>query len=263
MKLKFQFIIAAFIALVVYAPIAHGQANLTFSGGGGTQLVTKLTRSVSYTITNTNCATATVTTPFFNLDETGNITPTGAYAAVTGNISFSVNSGTSVAITSEGSGFTGGDTTANDIALTGSGPTNLANGSTVVLSAGTVTTTTNIAVARPANGSYVTYITNGNGVRCSSNGVAIGPTAANVTVSGRVKTATGRGIRNVQITLTDSSGNTKTAISTTFGYYHFDDVAAGETVTLSVKARQFRFAQSTIVRTTNDSISDADFVSEQ
>jgi hypothetical protein len=67
----------------------------------------------------------------------------------------------------------------------------------------------------------------------------------------------------VQVTLTDSAGSTKTAQTTAFGYYRFDGIAAGETVTLSVKARQFRFAQPTVVRTTNDSISDANFVSEQ
>jgi hypothetical protein len=34
-------------------------------------------------------------------------------------------------------------------------------------------------------------------------------------------------------------------------------------VTLSAKARRFKFNQSSIVRTTNDSVADADFVSEQ
>jgi endonuclease G len=91
----------------------------------------------------------------------------------------------------------------------------------------------------------------------------VGPTAASVLVSGRVINHSGRGIRNVQITLTDSTGNTRTAQTTTFGYYRFNDVAAGETITLSVKARSFRFSQSTIVRTTNESIADANFVSEQ
>lgn len=93
--------------------------------------------------------------------------------------------------------------------------------------------------------------------------MALAPTAAPVTISGRVTTSAGRGIRNVQITMIDSQGNQRTAHTTAFGYYRFDDVAAGETVTLSAKARRFRFDQSTIVRTTNDSISDADFVSEK
>lgn len=89
------------------------------------------------------------------------------------------------------------------------------------------------------------------------------PTAVSVVVSGRVMTASGRGIRNVSITLTDSTGNQRTAVSTAFGHYRFDNVAAGETVILSAKAKHFIFAQPTIVRTTGDPVIDADFVSEQ
>jgi uncharacterized repeat protein (TIGR01451 family) len=89
----------------------------------------------------------------------------------------------------------------------------------------------------------------------------IGATAAPVSISGRVVTASGRGIRNVQITMIDSQGTERTTQTTAFGYYCFDNVEAGETITLSVKARRFKFAQSSIVRTTNDSVTDADFVS--
>ena len=93
--------------------------------------------------------------------------------------------------------------------------------------------------------------------------VQIAPTAASVGVSGRVITQSGRGIRNVQITLIDANGNERTAQTTAFGYYRFDDVTAGKTVTLSAKARRYRFNQSSIVRTTNESVTDANFVSEQ
>lgn len=88
------------------------------------------------------------------------------------------------------------------------------------------------------------------------------PTAANVSVVGRAMNSSGRGIRNVMITLTDANGIERTAQTTAFGYYHFDDVTAGETVTLTAKARRFKFNQSSIVRTTNESINDADFISE-
>ena len=87
-----------------------------------------------------------------------------------------------------------------------------------------------------------------------------GATAATVSVGGRVLTASGRGIRNVQITLTDSAGGERTTQTTGFGYYRFEDVAAGETVTLSAKARRFKFNQTSIVRTTNESITDAHFI---
>lgn len=90
---------------------------------------------------------------------------------------------------------------------------------------------------------------------------AAGPTAAPVVVSGRVISASGRGIRNVMITMTDANGIERTTQSTAFGHYRFENVTAGETVTLTAKARRFKFDQSTIVRTTNESVSDADFIS--
>jgi endonuclease G len=87
----------------------------------------------------------------------------------------------------------------------------------------------------------------------------VGPTAANVSVSGRVTTESGRGVRNVQITLTDSNGNTRTAQTTSFGYYRFDSVEAGETVVLAARAKGQRFVQSSLIKTVNEQISDADF----
>ena len=74
------------------------------------------------------------------------------------------------------------------------------------------------------------------------------PTAASVTVGGRVLAANGIGIRNVRITLTGASGETRTAISSAFGYFRFDNVAAGETYIFSVFAKRFAFSQPTQVR---------------
>jgi hypothetical protein len=52
MKLSIRFIISAFIAIVVYLPAAHGQANLTFSGGNNVPLSITLQQPVAYTITD-------------------------------------------------------------------------------------------------------------------------------------------------------------------------------------------------------------------
>jgi hypothetical protein len=124
---------------------------------------------------------------------------------------------------------------------------------------------TGLLFNNPSTGIQTFQFNSGTPAANTTNGLfsVLGPTSANISVSGRVITASGRGIRNVQITLIDAQGNQRTATSTTFGYYRFDNVAAGETVTLSVKARQFRFNQPTIVRTTNESVSNADFVSQQ
>lgn len=132
-----------------------------------------------------------------------------------------------------------------------------------------VRVTFTVAASAPAGTTNVT-LTNVNAsndlaqnlVITSQNGTVTvtAPTAATVSVSGRVLSSQGRGIRNVTITMTDAQGNERTARTTGFGYYRFDEVAAGETVTLTAKARRYRFTQSSIVRTTNESFSDADFV---
>lgn len=78
------------------------------------------------------------------------------------------------------------------------------------------------------------------------------PTAANVSISGRAATANGRGIANVVITMTDSNGALRTATTTSFGYYSFPDVTAGETYILSAKGKRYKFAQSSQVVNVND-----------
>jgi hypothetical protein len=258
-KPKLQLIFAVIAVLAISISAAFGQANLTFSGGNGTPLSITLQQSVSYTITS-----ACPSSPIFIFDEAGN--PFNfSFPPGISTMTFSINGGTSRPITNANSGFSGDSvTTPNDIYVYGSAP-GTAIGNTVVLSAGTYTTTGNVAAAKPADGSFVTFVRGfeGGPIRCSTNGVALGTTAAPVSISGRVTTASGRGIRNVMITMTDSQGNERAARTTAFGYYGFDDVAAGETVTITAKAKQFRFTQSTIVRTTNESVGDADFVSGQ
>ena len=74
------------------------------------------------------------------------------------------------------------------------------------------------------------------------------PTAAEVTVGGRILTADGRGIRNVLVTMVKSNGESRTVISSTFGYFTFADVAVGETYVFSVSAKRYTFSQPTLIR---------------
>lgn len=259
MKLKLQFIIATIIVSAICISDAFGQqAQLTFSGSGGSQFSVTLQNTVTYTIGSTPCTNASIFV--FKGVGTPQSAADPAFQDVTGNITFTVNGGAATPINTQANQFTVNEVMPNDLVLYNAPFSSLPANSTIVLSPGTVTTVNNINGTLPANGSFDTFIVNSNGVRCAS---AVTPTAASVLVSGRVTTAQGRGIRNVQITLTDANGNERTAQTTAFGYYRFDDVTAGETVTLTAKARRFKFNQSSIVRTTNESISDADFVSEQ
>jgi hypothetical protein len=88
----------------------------------------------------------------------------------------------------------------------------------------------------------------------------LAPTAATIAVSGHVVTASGSGIRSVQVTLTDASGASRTVLTGSFGYYRFDQITAGQTVILSVQAKRFAFAQPILVLNVAEELSEIDFI---
>lgn len=90
---------------------------------------------------------------------------------------------------------------------------------------------------------------------------ALAPTAASASISGQIKNANGRGIRNVRLTLTNAeTGETVRAISSSFGYYSFDGVRVGQTYILTVFAKRFSFNPNTRVIALLDNSSDEDFI---
>ena len=91
----------------------------------------------------------------------------------------------------------------------------------------------------------------------------LGATAGGSRISGRLMTANGRGITNASVKLTDAEGNTRTAVTTGFGYYHFADVAAGQTYIIEPKSKRFKFGQSTRVLNLNGDENDVNFIAEQ
>lgn len=88
-----------------------------------------------------------------------------------------------------------------------------------------------------------------------------GTTAASVNLSGRVLTAEGRGLRGAQVRLTLADGTTKIVTTTSFGYYRFADVLAGQTVTVQVLSKKYGY-QSHTVNLTGD-VSELDFIAER
>ncbi|MGI8848772.1 MAG: hypothetical protein ACR2HT_01230 [Pyrinomonadaceae bacterium] len=53
--------------------------------------------------------------------------------------------------------------------------------------------------------------------------------------------------------LTDSNGNSRLAVSTSFGYYRFADVPAGETYIISARGKRYTFSQpSQVLNITED-----------
>ena len=86
------------------------------------------------------------------------------------------------------------------------------------------------------------------------------PTAASVEVSGRVLTARGGGIARAIVLMTDSLGNTRSARTNSFGYYHFSGVRSGETYVFQISSKEYEFTPQVIVIA--DNISDLNFILE-
>ena len=70
----------------------------------------------------------------------------------------------------------------------------------------------------------------------------LGPTAANVSVAGKVQISNGRGISRAVVTITDVGGQTRYARTNQFGYFHFEDVGVGETYIFDARAKGYTFA---------------------
>lgn len=87
----------------------------------------------------------------------------------------------------------------------------------------------------------------------------LSPTAANATLSGKVKKASGRGISKATITLTDSQGNARRVLTNPFGYFRFDEVPSGSTYILTVSHKRYRFTEPSRVLNVSESLDGLDF----
>ena len=87
------------------------------------------------------------------------------------------------------------------------------------------------------------------------------PTAANISVSGRVLTASGSGVINALVKITDGNGAIRTARTNSFGYYNFANVAGGGNYVIGVSSKGYTFPQR--VLDIQEDVSDADFIAEQ
>ena len=85
------------------------------------------------------------------------------------------------------------------------------------------------------------------------------PTAANVSVGGRVSTDEGAGISRVSVTLTNSAGVSRSVTTNTFGYYNFTDVLSGDTYIIAVNNKKYLFSDSPRVVNVQNDLADIDF----
>ncbi|HEY0459455.1 MAG TPA: LamG-like jellyroll fold domain-containing protein [Pyrinomonadaceae bacterium] len=91
----------------------------------------------------------------------------------------------------------------------------------------------------------------------------IAPTAANVSIGGRVRSGKS-GLSNVVVTL--SGGNLQLPVSVktnSFGYYKFTGLPVGETYILTVSSKRYVFSPSTLMLNLYDEVPDADFVADE
>ena len=91
----------------------------------------------------------------------------------------------------------------------------------------------------------------------------IAPTAAQASISGRVLTSDGMGVRNAEMVLTGNSLETPLRVSTSsFGYFSFENLAIGETYVLTVNSRRFTFQVPSRVISLTDNATGIDFVAD-
>ncbi len=87
-----------------------------------------------------------------------------------------------------------------------------------------------------------------------------GPSTS-VSVSGRVTGPDGRGLGNTIVSMIDSLGQRRTATTSSFGYYTFDNVRIGETYLIGVSSRRYRFSPRQLQ--VDGNLTDIDFVGQE
>ena len=90
----------------------------------------------------------------------------------------------------------------------------------------------------------------------------LAPTAATVSVGGKVLTASGRGISGAIVTMTDSNGTVRYARTNPRGVYRFYDVAAGETYVFKASSKRYTFSPPTHIRSIVEETGDVNFTAE-
>ena len=88
-------------------------------------------------------------------------------------------------------------------------------------------------------------------------------TAAGASISGRVTTADGAGIRNAKIVITGNSLSEPLIVQTgSFGYFTFEGLQVGETYVVTVNSQRYTFSTPSRVISLVDNVLDADFTAD-
>jgi subtilisin family serine protease len=119
----------------------------------------------------------------------------------------------------------------------------------------------------PSTGSYTVIATRSDGSLAPGrlqNGnyrlAMLNPTAATVSVGGRVSSAQGTAVANAHVFLTGPSGEVGSVLTNPFGYFRFENVIAGEVYVLEIRHKRFLFLPHVIA--VNGEITDLNFTAD-
>jgi hypothetical protein len=136
----------------------------------------------------------------------------------------------------------------------------LADGGTI---SGATTANLNISSTVADDAGYYDVLVRKPGAIVTSQAAIItvlAPTAANVSVSGRVRAPNSRGLMNATVTLISANGNSRSARTNQFGYFHFGDVQVG-TYLVDVSSKSYSFAPQIVI--VMDDLTELNFTAEQ
>ena len=133
---------------------------------------------------------------------------------------------------------------------------------------GTSADTANIFTLDGAIGQAFTATSANSGFNVRSgfftSAAPLAPTAAAASLSGRIRTEAGKGIRNVRLTLMNTAtGEIFYAGSGNFGFYRFENLAVGEGYILTISAKRFTFNPNTIYISLSGDLTETDFIGTQ
>jgi hypothetical protein len=123
------------------------------------------------------------------------------------------------------------------------------------------------------NGDWNLYVRDDGGLQqpaaitgCISGGWGlefVTSTAAGASLSGRVSTADGRGIRNARVTISGPGlSEMRVATTSSFGYFAFQGLQVGQTYIVTVNSKRYTFAAPTRSISLVDNVSDVDFIAD-
>ncbi len=120
---------------------------------------------------------------------------------------------------------------------------------------------TSLALKKPTAG---TTVSGGNvtvTIPARSGAVlsTLAPTAAAISISGRVLTAENRGISGARVLIYKPDGKMETAITNNFGNYRFERIAAAANYVIAVSSKNYRFAAPSQVISANEDVGALNF----